>query len=158
MSRRKLTLLGTATALVVAGGVTAASVSLAAPAPPPGRPGDVAVPSVAPPSAADAAAPSVSPRAASGKEADSPAECRDADCEIEIRDGMEIPLNGKRGVRQLKIKIDGTQVTITARTENGRAVAVTDASNHTSVTHINGLKLRPHVAGDGRLMLSISHG
>ncbi|WP_165966302.1 hypothetical protein [Actinomadura sp. 7K534] len=174
MSTRMFTMLTAAAALAVAGGITTAGVALAAPPPEPALPGSPAAPSAAPAqSAADAAAnsaaeaaadaaangaaPSVSPKAASGKEAASPAECRDADCYIEIRDGMEIPLNGEHGVRKLKIKVEGTKVTFIARTKTAKAVAVTDASIPFSYTHINGLTLRPSVAEDGRLMLTISH-
>ncbi|GAA0560927.1 hypothetical protein GCM10009546_23860 [Actinomadura livida] len=173
-------MLTAAAALAVAGGVTAAGVALAAPPPEPALSGSPAAPSAAPAqsaadaaadsaaqsaaqsaaeaaAAANAAAPSVSPKATSRKEAASPAECRDADCYIEIKDGMEIPLDGKHGVRRLRIKVEGTEVTFIARTGTAKAVAVTDASIPFSYTHINGITLRPTVAEDGRLMLTISH-
>ncbi|TDC68794.1 hypothetical protein E1200_10590 [Actinomadura sp. GC306] len=157
MSRRKLTLLTAAVTLAVAGGATGAGASLAAP-PPPVPPTVPGAPSVAPfPTSVADVQQAASPRPAVGAKADSPADCRTADCEIEIRDGMEIPLAGEHGVRLLKIDVNDTRVTFVVRTRTGKAVTTLDARNADSVAFINGITLRPYIAGDGDLMLAISH-
>ncbi|MFG2089275.1 hypothetical protein [Spirillospora sp. NPDC048824] len=142
MSTRILTLLTTAAAtLTLAGGITAA---LAAP----------------PPAPSDAApSPSASPSATAspGKDDAALEECLDADCKVEITDGQEITLDGKYGVKPIKVKVNGTRVTFAIRTHTSQAITTVDADRSNTSTSFNGITLRPRMTKDGKVMLTVSH-
>ncbi|XRQ05725.1 hypothetical protein ACN3XK_55680 [Actinomadura welshii] len=159
MSPRKLALFTTAAALALAGGVTAASASLAALPPPP--PDGMGTPSTKPsPDGPPSPSPSASGTAAPDKEKEEDpalAECRDAECDVEIKNGQEITLGDEFGVEPIKVKVTGTRVTFTIRTRSSQAITTVDAGRPGASTSFNGVTLQPHKTKDGKLMLKVSH-
>lgn len=154
MSTRILApLTAAAVALALTGGIAAANAAL-----PPPPPDGMGPPSVSPSaSLSPSASPSPSGTASPGKEEAALAECLDADCEVEIKDGQEIALDEKYGVEPVKVKVNGEQVTFVVRTHNSQAITTVDAGRPGTSATFNGLTLRPHMTEDGKLMLDVSH-
>ncbi|TDC96153.1 hypothetical protein [Actinomadura sp. 7K507] len=166
MSTRILALLTTAAAaLALAGGITAANASPAAPPPEPSAGAPAPAPAAPAPAApAPDASPSASPSSTespekedAGKEDAALEDCRDADCEIEIKDGQEIKLDDGLGAESIKVEVKGTRVTFTVRNKHSRAVTSMEAQGPGTTANFNGLTLRPHRGEDGKLMLELSH-
>ncbi|WP_165958762.1 hypothetical protein [Actinomadura sp. KC345] len=171
MSTRILALLATAaSALALAGGITAANAAPAAPPPAP-EPSALA-PAESPPAAASPSSPASTPASPSGTAAPGkePAaqdedvkadaaleECRDADCKIEIKDGQTITLDKGHGAESIGVELKGTRVTFTVRNGKSRAVTSMPTDGHHTTANFNGLTLHPHRGADGKLMLEISH-
>jgi len=167
MSTRKLNLFVTAAALALAGGVTAAGASLAAPppaadgtAPPAGQPTETStdMPSLpdAPTPPTSVSLPSPSAPVRDEAAADDPRECRDAECVIALKDDQVILIDKKYGVESIRVTVEGDNVTFAVRAKTSKSVATVDASVPYSSAYINGVKLRPYKTASGRLMLEIS--
>ena len=167
MSIRVLGLLTTtaAVSLTLTAGIAAASASMTAPSAPSDRLVSDQAPIEAPPPApADDTPPAnaaASPAAAdAADDADDAAlkECADAECEVKVRNGQTIKLDEKYGVDPIHLKIDGTRVTFTIRSENSKMTSTVDAGwgTGTSATY-NNITLSPRMNKDGSMTLKVSH-
>ena len=82
--------------------------------------------------------------------------CEDAECQVEVKDGQTITLDPKYGMAPMHIKIEGNQLTFTARGRHGTMTASLNTDGPSSGTY-NGITLRPHRGKDGNVILDISH-
>lgn len=82
--------------------------------------------------------------------------CMDAECEVKIKDGQEIKLDKKYGLKPIKVKVDGSQVTFIIQRGNSKMTTSTNAAQPNSTSSYNGLTLRPRMTKDGSIILTMS--
>lgn len=80
----------------------------------------------------------------------------DANCEVQVRDGQSIAFDKQYGIEPIRIGVRGRQVTFTAQNGNSKNTSSIDASSSNSAASYNGLTLRPRMAPDGSVILTIS--
>ncbi|TDD74078.1 hypothetical protein [Actinomadura rubrisoli] len=128
----------------------------------PGVPEVPDVPGVPPgtpaPSPSVAPAPAGAPKGGPAKDGTDLKACEDADCEVLVRDGQKIPMDGKRGIESIDVQIHGSRVILRVQgTRGGRMTTSLDATWSTGVAAFDGVMIRPRRIQGDTVILKVSH-
>ncbi|RFS86368.1 hypothetical protein D0T12_07165 [Actinomadura spongiicola] len=83
--------------------------------------------------------------------------CLDARCEVEVRNGQEIQLDGRYGVEEIEVELNGGQATLFVRGNGSTAIASMATTQPGPATAINGVRISAYQVDHDRIILNISH-
>ncbi|RKS76328.1 hypothetical protein BZB76_1682 [Actinomadura pelletieri DSM 43383] len=83
--------------------------------------------------------------------------CLDARCEVEVRSGQEIQLDGRYGVEEIEVELHGGQATLFVRGNGSTAIASMTTTRPGPATAINGVRISAYQVAHDTVILNISH-